>query len=391
MKIIIGSESFAPNISGVAVAAELLAKNLTKDGHKVWVFAPSQDFRNYHEKSSDGYTVVRLKSIKNPFRKGFKVTFLPKKEIFREVKKIKPDIVHLQDPTSICSQLLKIAKRLSIPVIATNHFSLDYITSYLKLLRPFHPQIRFILKNYLAKFYNQCDQVLCPTETVKKYLLNWGVNAPIEAISNGVDLDRFFSYSDLTDVKFKYHLPNNPIVLYAGRIDKDKKIEVLINAIPLVAESFPKAHFVIAGQGDLDTPMKKLAEKLEVQKYITWVGWIDKDSSDLEMIYQAASVFAIPSEIETQSIVTLEAMAAGLPIVGANSGALPELIISGKNGFLFDCGESADLAKKIVIILKNEKVRKSMSKQSLEFVVDHEISKSYEKTQRIYSQILAKN
>ena len=390
MKIIIGSESFAPNISGVAVAAGMLAKNLAKDGHQVWVFSPSKNSTNCHEKNEAGYTIVRLKSIRHPFRRDFRVTFLPKREVAREVKKIKPDLIHLHDPTSIALELLRVAEVFKIPVVMTNHFSLDYITSYLRFLKPFHRQIKLVMKKYLVNFYNRCDQVLCPSETVRKDLLGWGVKVPVEAVSNGVDLDRFFSYSDLALTKVKYHLPNNPLVLYAGRIDKDKKVEVLINAIPEVITNFPSAHFVIAGDGDLADSMKKLAEKLEVGKYITWVGWVERDCADLEMIFQASALFAIPSDIETQSIATLEAMASGLPVVGANGGALPELIKPGENGYLFEPGNDADLAEKIVVILKDDKLRKKMGERSLQLIVKHEINESYEKIKSIYSQILAK-
>lgn len=387
MKIIIGSESFAPNISGVATAAELLAKSLAKEGHKVSVFCPSRSFETHEDQNYKEYKVVRFRSIKNPFRKGFRVTFLPKKEILKYVEKIKPDLIHLQDPTSICSQLLKAAKKNDIPVVVTNHFSLDYVISYLKWLKPFHPQIKFILRRYLANFYNSCNHVFCPTETVKKDLLTWGVKTEITAVSNGVDLDRFFSHSDLSDIYHKYHLPPNPIVLYMGRVDKDKRIEVFISSIPEIIKKV-NAHFVVAGMGDELPKMKKMVEKLGIAEAISWIGWLDKDSPEFPKIYQLATVFAIPSPIETQSIVTMEAMATGLPVVGANAGALPELIKNGKNGYLFTPGDHKDLARKVVEILLDEKMRETFGGASLEIIEGHEIKRSLIKTLDVYKEIL---
>lgn len=386
MKIIIGSESFSPNISGVAVHAELLAKNLARKGNKVYLFAPSRGLKTDWDNDFKEYKVLRLKSVINPFRDGFRVSFMPKKDIFTAATNIKPDLIHLQDPTSICSALLKFAKKNNIPVVATNHFSLDYVVSYLKYLKPFHPQIRYFLKKHLTRFYNQCNQILCPTETVKKDLIVRGVETPITAISNGVDLDRFFSYSDPSEIRLKYHLPMNLIVLYVGRIDKDKNIEVMVRAIPEVCKK-TNAHFVFAGLGDEIPKMKKLVEKLKITRETSFLGKINYSSGDLPLIYQIASVFAIPSTIETQSIVTLEAMASGLPIVAANAGALPELVSNGENGYLFPAGNFEKMGEEIAKILVDFQLQKKMKKKSLEIVSSHQIEKSFKSIAEVYEKV----
>jgi len=389
MKIIIGSESFTPNISGVAISTELLAENLSKIGHEIYVFSPSETYRTDWEKYKK-FQILRLKSIPNPFRKGFRVAALSKKDIAKAVERIKPDVIHLQGPTSICSGLKAIAKRKKIPLVIINHFSLDYVISYLRWLKPIHPIIKKILTAYLVKFYNSCDEVICPTETVKQELSKWGIKTPITAISNGVDLARFFSYSSPVSIRLKFHLPMNPIVLYVGRIDKDKSIEVLMKAMPKVIKE-TNAHFVIAGIGDELPKIKKMAEEMGMEQVIHFLGRVDHQSSDLEEIYQISTVFAIPSAIETQSIVTLEAMAAGLPIVAANAGALPELVKNGENGYLFKPGDSDLMAKDIITILSDEKLIEKMKKRSLEIISDHQASKSFEKVEEVYEKVIQEN
>lgn len=386
MKIIIGSESFSPNISGVAVVAEILAKHLSDAGHDVYVFAPSQSYKSHYDRQFTSFKVYRLQSIANPFRKGFRVAFMAQKEIVREFNRIKPDIVHLHDPTSICSILLKTARKNHVPIVVHNHFSLDYVTSYLKWAKPFHPLIRKILTFYLARFYNRCNIVICPTETVRKNLLDYGVKTPVVAISNGVDLDRFFAWTNPTPLLLKYHIPANPIVLYVGRIDKDKCIDVLINAIPKILDKI-NAHFVMTGPGDETEKMQELARKLGVAHAISWTGRIEQTSAEFTQIYQSATVFAHPSPIETQSIVTLEAMASGLPIVAANAGALPELVKNGKNGYLFTPGDAHDFAEKIAKILLNKQLQATMSKQSLDIVSSHQINKSFKQIKDIYEKL----
>lgn len=390
MNIIIGSESFAPNISGVATATELLATNLTREGNEVWVFAPSESYKTYKDKSFKDFVVVRFNSIPNPFRKGFRIAVLSKQEIYKFARKIKPDLIHLQDPNGISSDLLGAGRRYNIPIIISNHFSLDYITSYLRWLKPFHRQIRIVARVYLRQFYNRCNYIICPTETVKKELNKWGVKTPIVAISNGVDLDRFFGYSDLSEFYDKYHLPSNKKVLYVGRIDKDKNIEDLIQAIPEVIKE-TNAHFVIVGDGAELPKFKNLAKKLNIEHAVSFLGWFEQSSDDYVQVFQSAAVFVMPSRIETESIVTMEAMAAGLPVIGANSGALPELIKNNCNGCLFEPGDSANLAKKIIKVLVDDKLQKEMSKESLRLIAGHEVEKSFAQIKEIYEKVSAKN
>jgi glycosyltransferase involved in cell wall biosynthesis len=229
--------------------------------------------------------------------------------------------------------------------------------------------------------------VVCPTETVKSELLSWGVKKPIEAVSNGVDLERFFSYADPKELYLKFHLPPNPLVLYVGRLDRDKNLKVLIEVISKLDKSI-NAHFVMVGGGDSSKDLQKMATKKNIQNQISFLGEVSHNSPDLPLIYQAASLFVIPAAHETQSKVTMEAMAAGLPIIGANSGALPELVSHNKNGFLFEPKSSDDLARKISEILKNQKLRKKMSKNSLEMITKHNLEKSIEKFKKIYAKLL---
>lgn len=389
MKIIIGTESFNPNISGVAISTKLLAENLSRLGYEIFVFSPSTNHKTYWEEYKS-FQILRIKSFPNPFRKNFRVTIFPKKDISLAVEKINPDIIHLQDPTSICSQLKAIARKKKIPLVINHHFSLDYVLSYLKYLKPFHPIIKKILAVYLIKFYNSGGELICPTDTVKQGLSRWNIKIPITTISNGVNLERFFSYSSPVYIRSKFHLPTNPMVLYLGRIDQDKSMEVLIKAIPKVVKE-TNAHFLIAGSGNKLSSIKKMVEKMGIKQVIHFLGNIDHNSRDLVEIYQISKLFAIPSAIETQSIVTLEAMAAGLPIVAANGGALPEIVKDGENGFLFEPGNPDLMARCIIKILKEKKLADKMKKKSLEIIAEHELSKCIAKVIKVYEKVTQKN
>lgn len=389
MKIILASESFRPNISGVAVTTEILAGNLIKAGHEVFVFCPGDKDETFADKNFTEYKVLRFKSIKNPFRKGFRITSASKNEIENKVKSISPDLIHLQDVATIGRTLRNIGNNLKIPVVITNHFSLEFALSYVKF-KPLLPISRHLLIRYLVGFHNKCDLVVTPTETIAKQIRSWGVKTPVIAVSNGIFYERFakrLPVKTIEEFKLKTHLPDNPIVLYTGRIDKDKSVDVIIKAIPEVAKK-TNAHFVLAGTGDLVPEMERLADELGVKKYITFIGRLDNQSTDFSALYQSASIFAIASLIETQSLVTLEAMSSGLPIAAVNFNALPELVRPNINGFLFKPADSKALANSLVKILTDKKMAREFGQNSMKIAAEHEITKTFQKMMSVYLEVV---
>ncbi|OQA04965.1 MAG: Alpha-monoglucosyldiacylglycerol synthase [bacterium ADurb.Bin400] len=367
MKVVIGSESFAPNISGVAIFAENLAHFLAGRGHEVWVIIPSRNTKTAQDMSYKHLTVVRLGSMPNPFRRGFRITTFPRSKIKRVLQDIRPDIIHLQDPTSICSALLSFGNKNNIPVVITNHFSMEFILSYLNLLKPLHPHIERILAWHFSRFYNRCSLVTTPSSTAKNKILKWGITTPIAVLSNGINKKRFCPTNSVQDARKALGFPQKPVVLYTGRIDKDKSLPVLISAIPEVIKHVD-AHFAFIGSGDQLEEMRAFAGSIGVGNYVSFTGPLNYNSDEFPLAYQAASLFATASTIETQSIVMLEALASGLPVVAANAGSLPEFVQDGVNGRLFAPGDHLECARAITTILQNDELRQKMGKKSLEVV-----------------------
>lgn len=387
MRILIGSESFYPNVSGVAVTAWNLASYLAAQGHKVAVMAPSIRPADGHEIYAEGFSVYRFSSIRNPFRKGFRVTMYPYKKIQNIVRTWKPDLIHLHDPNSICSCLAKAAQHYGVPVVISHHFSLDYILSYIKLLKPLHNYSIGQLSKYLKDFYNRCQYVVCPSDLVKQWLVSIGVAAPVTVVSNGVNLERFYSYESPDSIRASLGLPNLPIVLYVGRIDREKRLDTILQAVPMILNYRP-AHFVFCGGGSLLERLKKQTTRSGLSGQVTFCGQLEHQDETLPRIYQLANCFVMPSCCETQSIVTLEAMAAGLPVVAAAAGALPELVVDGENGYLFRPGDAQDLAHKVGLILDNPAMAEQMGILSIERVLKHDININMQQIEHIYEGLV---
>jgi 1,2-diacylglycerol 3-alpha-glucosyltransferase len=167
----------------------------------------------------------------------------------------------------------------------------------------------------------------------------------------------------------KYNLATDrPIVLYVGRVDGEKRLDVIIAALPALLAKQP-VQVVIAGYGIAMDSLREQAERLGVAEAVKFTGYIDE--ADKPALYNSADVFAIASPAELQSIVTLEAMASGLPIVAVDVAALSELCHDGDNGYLFPRDDSQALADKVSRLISDEGLRKQFGAESIRIVHEH--------------------
>lgn len=387
MKIIIGTTSLYPaNVSGVGIFAHLLAVFLKSHGHQVYVVTPGKTLRDYEGKSpKDNIRVYHLKSVKNPLRDGYYIPFAPDKSVRKIIEEIKPDIVHIQDPLPMDEALQEEAHKAGIPVVVTHHFTIAYVLAYVPKI--FQPIFQYFFLKRVAKFYNKCDAVTTPTQTIAKFLKGIGVKAPVFVLSNGVDIKQSSRPVKTETTFIKYNLPKNkPILLYLGRVDQDKSIDVLVRAMKNV-----DAHLVIAGSGDLIEKIEGIVKADNLMSKVTITGRIEHESDDLVALYQLADIFVIPSTIETQSIVTLEAMSNKKPIVAARAGALPEIVKNGQNGYLFKPGNSGQLSQILTNLIKDKPLQIKMGEESYKLVTKHDLIKCQENFENLYLKLIKRN
>jgi len=328
MRIAVVSESYPPNISGVAVFARNMAIGLKNRGHDVIVCSASPIGKPYIE-YDEGIPVYRIRSIPNPVRKKFRLVVRQDRTLTKILKQFAPDIIHAQDPGGCSAAAQKFAKKNRLPIVATYHFSLPFVTAYLPFSRYIAGNFKPFIRAYCNDFYNECTVITCPTETVRQDLLTQKLMPPLVVISNGIN-----TASDLAKIKREMPVEkDHPQLLFVGRIDEDKNLLVLLRAVPLILAQYP-IRLTIVGDGNKLSYYKRWVRQHLLESVVHFTGAVPADSKALTKEYGDADVFVIPSRIETQSIVTMEAMLAGLPVVGARGGALPELIKHGETGLL---------------------------------------------------------
>jgi glycosyltransferase involved in cell wall biosynthesis len=368
MKILLATESYYPNIDGGAIAQYNLARNLKKQGHDVSIIAPGFSLRKKVE-SENGTTIYRTRSVKLLYYMNSRYYFSPFPffEVGKIIKKVKPDIINICSPYPISISALLWARRYKIPVIGSIHvLPQNMLTPFFNF--KFYNIIKEYTWKYLVYFFNLVDWATIPTNTGANMFIKRGLRTKITPISNGLETEVFNPKNNGEYLREKFNLPNKNIVLFTGRINEEKNLDVLIKSIPYVLKKID-AHFLLVGSGgEYKNKLINLAKELHIKDHTTFTDFLDW--KDYPNIYNIADVFAIPSESELQSIVTMEAIASGLPVVVVNNGALPELA-SMNNGFLFEPKNSEQMAEKIIKVLSDEELKKTMGANSLKLIKKH--------------------
>lgn len=391
MKILFGTDNFYRNVSGAATFAYELAKGLAKNGHDISVIAPSIKFKHTVDKH-EGMTIYGIPSVMIPkiiHPAGVRVSLpLTVNSTKKLIAKIDPEVVHIHDHyPMIGSKVASAGKKLNLPVVGTNHFMPENFIHY--LLPPDfvkEPLSKLAWRQFI-NVYKHLNLVTTPTKTAARLIHNLGLKNPIIPISCGVDLNRFNPRNSGSYLKKRYKINSSKlVVLFVGRLDKEKNIDVVIKAFPVVLKSID-AQLIIAGKGKEKTNLVNLSKNLGLDKNITFTGFVTE--KDLPNLFRMADVFVIASIAELQSIATMEAMASGLPVVAARVMALPELVHDGKNGYLFSDGDTNALANQMIKILKNPALRKKMSANSLKIISRHDLKNTITSYEKLYQKLIS--
>jgi glycosyltransferase involved in cell wall biosynthesis len=388
VRILFVTDTYFPDVNGTAIFVYRLAQMMARAGNEVYVAAPSRKFgheRYTHE--SSGVTVfgVPSSSVFNYAYFRAPTMLFSKKKLEKFMREINPDVVHLQQHFVIGREARKIARKLGIPTIGTNHFLPENLVHFMPKIM--HKPLSAIGFNQLLAVYGDLHVVTTPTATAARVIEEIGFTTKIVPVSNGIDLKRFNPRNSGQYLFKKYGIPRKKTILFVGRQDKEKRVDLLIRALVVVREKVD-AQLVLVGPGTNKFLLKMLVKKLGLEKHVIFTGFIEDE--DLPNIYKVGDVFANAGIAELQCIAAMEALASGLPLVASDYKALPELVESGKNGYLFH-DDYRDLAVHLTKILSDDKLRASMSKKSLEIISKHSFEKTIETYTALYKKTIELN
>jgi len=385
MKILFVSDSYYPHINGVYYFVCRLGPLLQEKGHEVAVIASSESMYS-SQKKIDGLDVYGLPSLPGLIYPDFRMPsrLLLKSRINRIIQSFKPDIIHIQDHFLLGKVVIKVNKDLKIPIIGTNHFMPENFSAFVSggnLKKRFE---NLLWKDF-SRVFNQVNLVTTPTEFGAR-LIRPKLKVDVKAISSGISLERFNPSGDTREIRKKYAIPDKTVLLYVGRLDPEKHIEEILKSVALAVKKTDFC-FVVVGKGTSKTALEKLTNQLGITNRVIFTGFVPDE--ELPYIYKLSRCFIIASIAELLSLVTLQAMASGLPIIAVNAGSLSELVKDKINGYLYKEGDIPDIVQHIEDIIVRDDLYRKMSEKSLEFVQQHDIYKtlgSFEKLYEVYRQ-----
>jgi glycosyltransferase involved in cell wall biosynthesis len=373
------TDQYPPMVGGVPTVTHGLAHDFADRGHQVWVVAPSQGARDVR-RLEHKVRVYRFSSFEWPTYEGLRIPFLPFVPIRNLLKRSDPHIIHIHSPIVLGNIAQILAGGLRKPVIATNHY-LPINMSRSLAADPFlSKSFNNITYSYLVNFCNRFEYVTAPTQTALNLRYEHGLRAPAGVISNGIDLKKFTPGERSDQVLQRLNLPlDRPIVLHVNRLNYEKRVDVLLDA---VAKMTSNGHIALVGTGPAEADLREQAEQLHITDRVSFLGFVR--DADLLALRRSSEFFVIPSEADLQSLATMEAMACGLPVIAANSYALPELAHHGENGYVFQPGNGDEMASYIDKLLGEPTLRKEMGQKSLEIIAHHDRTQVLDKWEALY-------
>lgn len=381
---------FYPELSGVSDSVVSLSKELAKQGHFINFYVPRYSPEDYKkvgvpEKEPDfgqNIKIVRFSSIHISAGTGQGRGVIPSFWRWREVKKFRPDVIHAQLFFGVGLEALIASRRIGVPLIGTNHTAVKEFLRYSPVRS--ERTDRWILQ-YVNWYYGKCVLTTAPSQSVIDEMERYGFKGKSAVLSNPIDTNVFRPAGNKTALKKKYGL-SDFCLMYAGRLAPEKNVDVIIKALALAKKSIPEAQLAIAGTGTEEQNLKHLAGSLGVEKSIKFLGFLDH--AKLAEAYNASEAFVMMSTSETQGLVMMQAMACGIPVIGARARALPEYINT-ENGILVEPDDHKTLAEKIVFLLTNDNVRKKLGAGARESVQKFSAPAVAKEWEQIYERAIA--
>ncbi len=379
MNIGIFTETYYPQINGVVTSIRTLEKELNNLGHKVYIFATT------HPDATPKPRVFRTPSMPFWSMPSHRVAFSFSPKVLKTIKNLNLDIIHTQTEFPLGLLGKTAAKIFNIPMIHTYHTMYeDYVHYILKG----HVVTPKMAKDFSRIFCNSAEAVIAPTQKVYDVLHQYGVTRDIEIIPTGIELAPF-KQSSSTDEDVKllretYNLNNTPVVLYLGRLAKEKSIDVIIKGMNELLKKLPTAKLLIVGDGPIRSNLEKLVTELNIADSVIFAG--QQAWKDVPKFYHLADVFVNASTTETQGLTYAEAMAAQLPVVVKQDENIKGLLKDDVNGRIFV--EDFELPNLLYEILTNKEKANLLTTQAFKDIEPFSSEKFGKDVVNLYEKVI---
>lgn len=354
MNIALFTDTYLPDVNGVAVSVQTHKLALEQLGHKVYVVTSKHGLMKiaYEENG----TVLRVPGVRIKKLYGYNFAKFMSFRIARKLRKLDIDVIHVHTEFSIGMFARIYAKRYRVPLVYTYHTMYEDYYHYISKSKL--AKIFTIKASFLAA--NTASEIIVPSNKSREALRKYGVEKFINVVPTGLNLDRFNKALDDDEraqiIREEYNLVGKTVFIFLGRIAKEKSVDLIISGFKNVCEKHQNAQLLIVGDGPSREDCKKLVDELGMQDRVTFTGKMPPEV--VPYFYKSADVFVNASSSETQGLTYIEAMATGLPVIARYDGNLEGVIDNRENGFFFsDVDDFAIKVDTFLSLSEDEKKR----------------------------------
>jgi glycosyltransferase involved in cell wall biosynthesis len=371
MKIAFFSDTFYPEINGVARTLKRFTDYLGAQGHSVKVFAPENPSEEYVPSH-----IHRFKSASFFLYPECRMAFPNYFKIKGELEKFDPDIIHVATPFNLGMMGVYCAKKLNIPLAGSYHTDFDQYLQFYDLTL-----LSGLLWKYMNWFHRPMQKVFVPSTETMDQLTNYGFTN-LELWPRGVDCELFHPFYDKLAFRKRYGIRKEYTLSYAGRLAPEKSAGLLLDiSRNMPSQLADKVHWLIVGDG----PMREQLES-EAPDNMTFTGYLKGEK--LAEVYSASDLFIFPSATETFGNVVLESLASGTPVIGADSGGVKSIIQDGLTGQLCKPHDLQHFTEAIAALLVSDSKRVQMGYEGRNYALTQKWGKIFNELICHYHQII---
>jgi glycosyltransferase involved in cell wall biosynthesis len=376
MQIAHFTNTYKPNINGVVRSVSTFRKSLTQMGHNVFIF--SQDTQDYED--SEPF-VFRYPALSIP-TVDYSFTIPVSPFVDWLIPSLKLDVIHSNHPVLLGNAAADKAEKLNIPLVFTFHTRYEEYSHYIPFSQAF---VKEIIVDWLLRYVERCQHVITPSESIRQMLIkSSGITDHITTIPTGIDLNPYQEVSGAS-IRNKLNWGKERILITIGRLAAEKNLKTLLSACALAMEADPNTRLIVIGDGPQKDDLKKFTKELGISELVHFTGLVPFEQ--IPRYLKAADAFCFASVSETQGLVTMEAMAAGLPVVAVRGTGTTEIVQDGETGFLTE-NNPESLAQAIKQVFENPDLYKSFQNAALETSQSFATSVQAQKMMQVYEQAI---
>ena len=381
MRVVMVSDVYFPRVNGVSTAIQTYQQALRAHGVEVSLVAP-----DYGQASAEAW-INRVPARQVPGDPEDRlVRWNAMHDAVNAAVEHGCDLIHVQTPFVAHYAGSRAARRYGIPIIATYHTLFE---EYLKHYAPLIPAawLRGLARTFSRRQCNALDAVIVPSKAIHQRLAGYGVKIPMHVLPTGIPL-QIPAPGERNTFRLRFGIDESRLVaLFVGRVAHEKNIDFLLDMIDQARASVPDVLLVIAGEGPALPHLRQIVGSRGLQDSVKFIGYLDR-KTDLYACYAAADAFVFASRTETQGLVLLEAMAAGLPVVSLAEMGTVDILGAGR-GAIVPSDNPRDFASALTRLLLDPRLRKRLAEEGRAYAVEWSDETLSGKMAELYRRIVA--